>query len=125
MITDWTDKDGLHTKPSPSSLDNWWEHTARYDQAKTVPKTQAYGSQGEDLVAIGAAIASMGGMRRPGGSSDEAWHAELGTYFYVMGKIARAGEAYRNGKLPSYDTLFDITVYSMIWRRIRETGRWG
>jgi hypothetical protein len=50
--------------------------------------------------------------------------AEAATLWYALGKVARAVAAYREGRLPSDDTLHDLSVYAMMARRIRQTGRW-
>ena len=115
------DGDGIHSKPSPYALDDWWRATAEYDMQRTVPKTMLYGSRGEDLVAIGRTMEDIGNM----GHTSMAQSAELGVYFYMSGKMARAAEAFRHGNLPSYDTWFDLTIYLLIGRRIREHGQWG
>lgn len=106
-------------------LEDWWRHMSEEDIGKTVPKALAYGSSGEDLVAIGRTMAETSGMMAPDGVSDDQFHAELGTFFYLTGKMARAAEAFRTGNLPSADTLFDIRIYSVIWQRVRSTGHWG
>lgn len=113
-----------HALVAPS-LDDWWQLTCERDLEKTLPKAIAYGSKGEDMVAIGRQIAMIGDMTPPAGVTEEQYYAELGCHFYLVGKLARAGEAFKNGLLPSADTLFDTTCYSMMHRRIRDVGHWG
>lgn len=106
-------------------LGDWWEELARQDIAKTVPKAQAYGSKGEDLISVGRQLAELAEKPPPEGVDPEQYYAELGVYFYIIGKLSRAAEAFRIGKIPSDDTVFDIRIYSIIWQRIRDTGHWG
>jgi hypothetical protein len=103
----------------------WWEVTNRYELDKTIPKCVEYGARGADLVAIGRDTAEIGKMATPVGVLDEAFWAELGIHFYLRGKIARSGEAFKNGVMPSYDTLFDSGVYSRMQQRVRHMGYWG
>lgn len=88
-------------------LEDWWRRTAQADLELVIPKLQEYGSL--DLELIGLALGS---------------DAEAGVMYYLLGKAGRAVSAYRRGALPSEDTLVDATIYAMMARRIRETGRW-
>lgn len=96
----------------------WWEKLASSDARTTVPKAVEYGSA--DLIEIGRAMARATG--RPGLSDTEA--AELGIYFYVVGKLGRWTAAVEENRPVSDDTLFDISVYITMVRRIRATGGW-
>lgn len=100
-------------------LDEWWIHTCTEDLEATVPKMQEYGAL--DLVESGRAIAKMGGWE----GLTNAQLIELGTAFYLKGKIERVMEAYRLHRMPSEDTWKDITVYSLMGRAARERGGWG
>jgi len=124
MITPNT-SEPTHASLGHLPLQEWYEQTSAADLQKTVPKALAYGSKGEDLIAIGRDMAEIGGMKTPEGVSDDQWWAELGCHFYLRGKLARASEAFRNGRLPSADTYFDESIYAMIARRVRESGHWG
>jgi hypothetical protein len=55
----------------------------------------------------------------PGGSGEEA-----ACLWYALGKLARAVASYREGKLPSEDTLKDLVTYGMMARRVRAVGAW-
>ena len=104
-----------------SALDvaKWWEDVAAADAEAATRKMSQYGSL--DLVAIGEQLyVMMGQIHR-----SAAEKAEIGCAFYALGKLARAMEAYRCGKQPSDDTWHDLTVYSMMVRRIRESGAWS
>lgn len=101
------------------SLEDWWRDTCISDLNATVPKMQEYGAL--DLVESGRAVAKMGGWE----GLTNAELIELGIAYYLKGKIERVMEAYRLHRLPSTDTLKDITVYSLMARAARERGGWG
>jgi len=117
----------LHSEPGGSDgsentpltpleeLGFWWGHTFTNDLNDILPKIGEYTSS--DLILMGQFMEHWLGL--PPGSGQEA-----ACLFYALGKVARAVSAYREGRLPSPDTLHDLTVYSMMARRIRETGRW-
>lgn len=96
-------------------LRDWWNKTAEADFDAMAPKIGEYTSS--DLVLMGQFMEHWLGL--PDGSG-----AEAATLWYALGKVARAVAAYREGRLPSDDTLHDLSVYAMMARRIRETGRW-
>ncbi|QOR55603.1 MAG: hypothetical protein VM34scaffold347_14 [Phage 66_12] len=98
-------------------LGAWWAQVASQDAAEAGIKAKEYGSL--DLVMIGAALREMG-VRAPMDVAD----SELGVTFYAFGKMARVISALSEGRVPSDDTWHDITVYSTMVRRIRETGQW-
>lgn len=104
---------------SALNIEAWWEDVAAADAEAAAAKMGEYGSH--DLVMIGDALTSMIGRAE----ASDAQKAELGCAFYLLGKLARAMEAYRHGKQPSDDTWHDVTVYSMMIRRIRATGGWA
>lgn len=96
-------------------LRTWWVTTAEQDFAEMEPKIGEYTAS--DLVLMGQFMEHW--MALPPGSG-----AEAATLWYALGKVARAVAAYREGRLPSDDTLHDLSVYAMMARRIRQTGRW-
>jgi hypothetical protein len=96
-------------------LEGWWTRRAEADLAEILPKVGEYTAS--DLVLMGEFMEHW--LRIPAGSG-----AEAACLWYALGKVARAVAAYREGRLPSEDTLMDLTVYSMMARRIRETGQW-
>lgn len=98
-----------------SSLEDWWMETAKADLLAMGPKVEEYTAS--DLVLMGQFLEHWLGI--PAGSGTEA-----ACVFYLLGKVARAVAAYKEGRLPSIDTLHDSTVYSMMMRRIREVGGW-
>lgn len=103
--------------PPEDSLSRWWQAKAADEIERTVPKAVEYGST--DLIDIGLMLART--MNRPV-TEEEA--AELGVFFYLIGKIARWQSAIERGERPSDDTLFDIGVYVRMAQRIRDAGAW-
>ncbi len=103
-------------------LTAWWVELAHNEAAKVVPKAVEYGAT--DLAEIGRQLEASGVdlSNRPG--SVEAHWAELGVYFYVIGKLARWTDAVANGRAVSDDTLHDIGVYIRMAQRIRSHGGW-
>lgn len=103
-------------------LETWWVEQARAEFEPTIAKAVDYGSR--DLVEIGQDLI-LGGYGGDGfDASDEALCAEIGIWFYLRGKMARAMEAYRQGRKPSDDTMLDIGVYTRMIQRVRDTGGW-
>lgn len=95
----------------------WWLERASDEADKVIPKAVEYGST--DLVEIGKTLATTMGRKV---SDEEA--AEIGVYFYVVGKLARWTDAVRDGRRPSDDTLYDLGVYAKMAQRIRHSGGW-
>lgn len=100
-----------------ADLRAWWEATSSGDFEEMAPKVGEYTSA--DLEVMGAVMQQWGIAAPEQGAGMEA-----ACLWYLLGKVARAVAAYREGRQPSEDTLHDITVYSMMARRIRETGEW-
>lgn len=98
-------------------LAEWWRDQAEAEIAPTVDKAVEYGST--DLIDIGMMLG-----RTMGRDIEEEEAAELGVFFYLIGKIARWQSAIQRGERPSDDTLFDIGVYVRMAQRIRKTGGW-
>lgn len=109
-------------KTPEQQLRDWWITQAGIETDRTVPKAIEYGSG--DLIEIGRQMASIlyanGGKL---GYTDEEY-AEMGVYFYLVGKVARWTSALAANKRVSDDTLFDIGVYVRMAQRIREAGGW-
>ncbi len=111
--TTWTDLRAAATEP----LDKWWLKVAREEMEPTVDKAREYGST--DLIDIGLMLA-----RTMGRHVDAEEAAELGVFFYLIGKIARWQSAIERGDRPSDDTIFDIGIYCRMAQRIRYSGGW-
>lgn len=99
------------------ALIDWWMGSAQDEIERTVPKSVEYGST--DLIDIGLMLAKT--MKR---TVNEEEAAELGVFFYLIGKIARWQSALERGDRPSDDTLLDIGVYVRMAQRIRHSGGW-
>lgn len=97
-------------------LVEWWMKTSTEDLAHAARKLKEYGSR--DLVMLERVLNEMSGRdnAEPTG--------ELGCWFYIAGKVARATDAIRSGRLPSGDTCADVAIYAMMIRRIRDAGGW-
>jgi hypothetical protein len=93
-------------------LAKWWLDKAEEEIAATIPKMREYSSS--DLQVMGTAL----------DSEDTQRGMEAAIAFYVLGKIARAVGALQEGRAPSDDTWFDISVYAKMAMRVRERGRW-
>lgn len=98
-------------------LRHWWFDKANAEVEVTVPKAIEYGST--DLLDIGLMLART--VRR---TVTEEEAAELGVFFYLIGKIARWQSAIERGERPSDDTLLDIGIYVRMAQRIRDAGAW-
>ena len=98
-------------------LVSWWAAVAADDVGPAAVKAKEYGSF--DLLIIGRTLREAMDIG-PDVVSDE----EIGISFYLLGKISRAVSAIASGQRPSDDTWHDITVFSMMARRVRETGTW-
>ncbi len=108
------------TIPPASAEDQlraWWQATSEAEIEQTVEKAVEYGST--DLIDIGSQLGRF--MRRP---LSDAEAAELGCWFYLIGKIGRATSALERGDWPSDDTIKDTGIYIKMIQRIRDTGSW-
>lgn len=96
----------------------WWLDDAREVAEATMPKAIEYGSI--ELVEAGRTLARL--MGRPDVSDQEAMETQI--YQYVMGKMGRWTAAMSRGERVSDDTIFDLMVYAVMVRKIRQTGEW-
>ena len=108
--------------PPHETLAAWWHRMADVDLAMLGPKVEEYGGSGGsyDLDLVGRILADTTGRH----DADRPTREELGCFHYLTGKLGRMAAAYREGKLPSDDTIVDAIVYLMMIRRIREVGGW-
>ncbi len=103
----------------PLSLQEWWRNLTDTDIEATIPKVAEYTSS--DLKIMGDTLREW----MPGGAEmPERWGVEMAIAFYLLGKIARAVAAYREGRVPSDDTIKDIRVYAVMMQRVRDVGGW-
>lgn len=106
-----------------AEITKWWADLAAGDAATTAPKAVEYGAA--DLEIMGAAMQSLfPGIDAYSSAHQAAIGREMAVGFYALGKVARLFGAYQRGELPGEDCWFDLSVYSIMARRIRETGRW-
>lgn len=97
-------------------LRGWWETVSTADFDGMLPKISEYTAL--DLEIMGDVMQSWLGLQ------SRAIGMEAAVMFYVLGKVARAVAAYREGREPSLDTIHDIRVYAFMAQHIREEGRW-
>lgn len=112
----------------------WWFKTSFEDYCKQTPKMLEYGGDLEAQLAAEADLSEgaidltiMGiimTMLLRWKDATGALGKEISVWFYTMGKICRLVSDYHRQKPGKPDTWHDITVYSMMARRIQETGRW-
>lgn len=108
--------------PLKHELEEWWRGMAEKEISAVVPKATEYGAG--DLVEIGRNLMEAGRIRVPEGREEKEFQAELGIYFYVVGKLARWTSAIQEGRAVSDDTLHDIGVYARMAQRVRQSGGW-
>lgn len=115
--------DAEHAQRITESLSDWWMQIATGDMAAVVPKAVEYGSA--DLKIMGEALISLH-PNVDGMSPDERITVgqEMAIAFYLLGKVSRLFGAYERGGRPSDDTWHDVSVYSMMGRRVRHEGGW-
>lgn len=105
---------------------NWWVDTAMNDFKTGAPKVDEYGAH--DLEIMGVVLSVFAGMEKtlanPHALDALPVGTELACWFYVLGKVARLVSDYLAKRPGKADTWHDITFYSMMARRIQETGRW-
>jgi hypothetical protein len=106
-------------------MELWWTAINESEFGQTIAKCVEYGSEGGDLVSIGRSMAEIAKAQPPPGVSERQYWTELGIHFYLTGKVARAQEAFREGRMPSEDGILDSVVYSRMSRRTRQRGYWG
>ena len=101
----------------------WWEGQVAIDIARTAPKIKEYGTR--DLEAMGLALMAAKGIE----SDSSVSHAPApdvaavyGCMLYALGKCMRAIASLERGEMPSEDTLFDLSVYSMMARAYQARG---
>lgn len=111
--------DSMFAPAEERTLADWWRRLTNDDIAATLPKVAEYTAA--DLQIMGDTMRQW----MPGGDTQpERWGIEMAIAFYLLGKIARAVAAYREGRVPSDDTLKDIRIYAVMMQRVRDTGGW-
>lgn len=118
-MNDWTNEEAEQTDPGQLPLVEWWIDNATKALHRTVPKVDEYGAY--DLVVVGDVLCHLIGWH----DAPDRAKAEIGCWFYLLGKVARATEALRAHRLPGDDTPFDVKVYATMIERIRDRGEWS
>jgi hypothetical protein len=109
-------------------LIEWWMDKANTDVTQLVDKMIEYGGLGRasDLAEIGVKMIELG-MPKPDSTEVvdyPAYAAEVGIYFYMVGKMSRWSAALEAGRQVSDDTIHDLKIYATMVQRIREAGGW-
>ena len=104
-------------------LARWWHETAEADFEAMAPKVAEYGGAGggsADLRLMGDNLAELLNWR----DAPEAVRQELAVWFYVQGKAARLVSDYQQQRPGKADTWHDLSVYTMMARRLQDAGTW-
>lgn len=105
-------------------ISGWWRDYSEYAIRRTAPKSVEYAGSDLDIMATG--MLALLGDKIDGTPDVEAMR--MGRYmaiqFYALGKVARSLGRLAHGEMPGEDNEFDLMVYAVMARRIRETGRW-
>lgn len=99
-------------------LDDWWRTLPDQELPDLMKKVTDYSAY--DLELIGRVLADTLGQP----NLEPGIYQELGCWFYLLGKIARAMGAIREGRTPSYDTALDTRIYATMIMRIKTAGGW-
>lgn len=111
--------------PVRNELADWWRGVTEDDIAAMLPKAREYSAY--DLILLGKATADMVGAFDPEPYEEgvpDGVYAEIGCWWYLMGKVARAIGAIKEGRLPSEDTAADARIYATMISRIKAVGGW-
>lgn len=95
---------------------SWYEATAYDDATMVWTKAKEYGG----FTIQARAMADLFGVREP----DERLNMERIIAVNAAQKLARISESLGRGQFPSVDSWRDLSCYSMIARRARETKTW-
>jgi hypothetical protein len=104
--------------PGAAELHGWWHALADSDLEMLLPKAIEYSAH--DLRMTGHGMADLMGIE----PIDDAFAAELACAVYLFSKLTRILGAYKDGRLPSSDSLTDSRVYATMMARIRDKGGW-
>jgi len=105
-------------------ISGWWRAYSEEAIERTAPKSVEYA--GSDLDIMAAGMVALLGDRVDGMPDVEKMR--IGRYmavqFYALGKVSRSLGRLAHGEMPGEDNEFDLMVYAVMARRIRETGVW-
>ena len=106
------------TPPTPvEELEAWLRNAFDTELPGTLEKAVLYGSADLEIMAD-----AMGKMMPH--LQNDAQRLQAAIAFYLLGKVARAMGALRDGREPTADTWYDAHIYSMMALKIQETGHW-
>lgn len=114
--TDGDDADAV-VPEAAVELEGWLRNAFEAELPGTIDKAILYGSVDLEIMAD-----AMGKMM-PHLKTD-ALRLQAAISFYLLGKVARAMGALRDGREPTADTWYDAHIYSMMGLKIQETGFW-
>jgi hypothetical protein len=117
--TEGTSTDTLVEQWRTEELSRWWTGLADAELPGLIAKAHEYSSY--DLEMIGKMMSDTLGLEP---SPGKGYYEEIGCWFYLLGKVARAMGAIRDGKLPSEDTALDTRIYATMILRIKQAGGW-
>lgn len=115
--------EAAHGIKDKGALARWYMSEQDRDRRMALAKRDEYGSA--DLRIMAGALKEM--VPVPMEEEEirlDAHYIEAAIAFYVLGKVSRIVGALGEGRVPSLDSWHDITIYSMMARRVRETGEW-
>jgi len=101
----------------------WWIQTSVDDFISTVPKIDEYGGKSDgsaDLRIMGRNLGELLGWD----DASDAVLQELAVWFYAQGKIGRLISNYSQKVPGKADTWHDTTIYSLMARRLQQSGNW-
>lgn len=111
--------DNFDLDKQAAEMETWWHDLASSDLKLLIPKAREYSNY--DLQIIGQVMADVIGWK---GAKNPTVYQELGCFWYLLGKVGRMAGAYRNGELPSDDSILDARIYAIMVARIRDCGSW-
>lgn len=93
------------------------------DLKRARAKAEEYGSH--DLEIMGTSMQAL--LPDSGNLDDQSRHAagiEMAIAFYLLGKASRMFGAFKKGSMPRDDSWRDGSIYSLMARYVRASGRW-
>lgn len=100
-------------------LQEWWVKNATDEAPMIAEKADRYGSN--SLAAMGRMLAEL---QRDSSNYSYQDFLELGCFAYAYGKAERVFDAIKRGEFPDIDSWRDLSVYSRMAIKVRETGSW-
>lgn len=118
----------LPQDPAQAELLTWWMTTAYEDHQAGAPKVDEYGAHDLEIMGVVLMVLvykeKLDILHQAEQATKLPVMTELACWFYVLGKVARLVSDYLAARPGKADTWHDVTFYSMMARRIQDTGRW-